>query len=162
MIISLTNQAYVFFITVLIGLLVGLIYDFFRLQRKLFTHSNTLVYIEDFLFWVISIFMCFYILLHKNNLELRFFLFVGMCIGISLYFSLLSNVVLRISIFILNFILKPLAFIFKILRPFFSKINIKKNKAISREKIFLQKLFKYGRIRGNNIRSTIKIIFKKT
>ncbi len=161
MIVSLSNQAYIFFITIFIGLLVGLIYDFFRLIRKLFTHKPALVYIEDFLFWLFSTFVCFYILLHKNNLELRFYLFIGILIGLCFYFNLFSQFILKIFEYLICAFLKPLAFIIKKLSPLLSIFFNIKNKAIYREKIFLQKVNKYGKMRGNNIKTTIKIIFKK-
>ncbi len=161
MIVSLSNQAYIFVVTIVIGLFIGLTYDFFRLLRKLFTHKNSAVYIEDVLFWLISTFICFYILLHKNNLELRFYLFIGISIGLIFYFYLISPFVLAFIIKFITILLKPVAFIIKLLNPYFKSMSIAKNRAIYKEKIILQKIYRYGKIKIEEIKSTIKIIKDK-
>ncbi len=161
MIISLSSQANLFLVTILIGFIIGLVYDFFRITRKLFHHSNLLVYIEDLLFWIISTFICFYILLHKNNLELRFYIVIGIIIGLCLYFSIFSQFVLNFFIKIIFMILTPMSFILKLFSPYMSKFYKLKHKAIYREKIVLQKVYRYGKIKKNKFKSTIKIIKNK-
>lgn len=161
MILSLENQASIFFVTIMIGFIIGLVYDFFRLLRKLFIHKNALVYIEDTLFWLMSTFLCFYILLHNNNLEFRFYLIVGIFLGLIFYFSLISRYILKLFIRLIEVILKPIAIILKIISPFAKKLNIKRNKAIYREKIILQKFLRYGKMKHKDFKSTIKIILNK-
>lgn len=161
MILSLSNQAYIFFITILIGFIMGIFYDFFRLIRKLFEHTNIAVYIEDIIFWVISTFICFYILLHKNNLEFRFYLILGIFLGIIFYFYFISYYFLNFILKLLNFLLKPIKFVMKIFEPHFKKATVAKNKAIYKEKIFLQKVSRYGKIKGRRIKTTLKIIKDK-
>ncbi len=161
MIVSLSNQAYIFLVTIVIGLFIGLIYDFFRLIRKIFVHKNSAVYFEDVLFWLISTFVCFYILLHKNNLELRFYLFLGIVLGLIFYFALISHFVLTFVIKIITILLKPVAFIYNILKPHFKSAVIAKNRAINKEKIILQKLNKYGKMKKEEVKSTIRIIKDK-
>ncbi len=161
MILSLQNQVYLFFVTILIGFIIGLIYDFFRILRKVFTHSNTLVYFEDILFWLFSTFIAFFILLHKNNLEFRFYLLIGIVLGLIFYFAIISTFVLKISLTIIEQLLKPIAFLYKFLKPHFKKATILKNKAINKEKIVLQKVNRYGKIKCNDFKTTIKIIKNK-
>lgn len=161
MILSLQNQAFLFFVTIIIGFIIGLIYDFFRLLRKIFSHTNLATYIEDALFWLISTFITFYILLHKNNLEFRLYLIIGIAVGAVLYFSLISYYVITITIKVIKFFIKPINFIIKIVSPFFTKMDKAKNKAIYKEKIILQKALKYGKIKGKQAKTNLTIIKNK-
>lgn len=161
MILSLSTQASIFLITIAIGIIIGLIYDVFRIIRKIIKHNNFLVNLEDIVFWIISTFVCFYILLHNNNLEFRFYLLLGIFIGLVFYFVLISYYVLKMIIKLLEVLAIPVSFFVKITKPFYKSAQIKKNKAIYKEKIFLQKVFRYGKIKSKDIKSTIKIILDK-
>lgn len=161
MILSISNQAYIFLITVVIGFIIGLIYDFFRLTRKIFNHQNFAVYIEDVIFWLISTFITFYILLHKNNLEFRLYLLLGIAIGLIFYFSILSYYILYIFVKAIDFFAKPVRFLMKIFTPYTKKANVMKNKAVYRKKIVLQKFMRYGSIKLKQIKLSFKIARKK-
>ncbi len=161
MILSLSNQAYIFFISIIIGLIIGFLYDFFRLLRKIVNHKNSTVYIEDFIFWLLSTFISFYILLHKNNLEFRFYLLLGIFLGLIFYFLCISHFVMNITIKAIKLILKPVKFIAKLLYPHVKTVNKMRNKAIYKEKIYLQKVSRYGKMNYRNFKSNIKIIKDK-
>lgn len=161
MILSLTNQAYMFFVSIIIGMIIGLIFDFFRLLRKIFNHKNKFVYIEDILFWLISTFISFYILLHKNNLEFRFYLLLGILLGLVFYFLCISHIVVTIILKIIEFLAKPILFISKLLSPHMKKVNSMKNKAVHRKKIYLQKVNRYGKMKYTNFKYNINIIKNK-
>ena len=47
-------QLYTFFIFILVGMLTALIYDLFRILRKVFKTNDFFTYIEDILFWLIT------------------------------------------------------------------------------------------------------------
>ncbi len=161
MILSLSNQAYMFFISIVIGLIIGFLYDFFRLLRKIVNHKNTTVYIEDTIFWLLSTFISFYILLHKNNLEFRFYLLLGIFLGLIFYFLCISHYVMLMTIKTIRIILKPIRFVSKLLSPYFKNVNNMRNKAIYKEKIYLQKISRYGKMYYRNFKSNIKIIKDK-
>lgn len=48
------NQAYLFLIFTLNGVLIGLFFDFFRILRKSFKTNNYITSIEDILFWILT------------------------------------------------------------------------------------------------------------
>ena len=59
------NQALLFLIFSLNGVIIGLIFDFFRILRKSFKTSDLITYIQDILFWILTgisviIFMYFF------------------------------------------------------------------------------------------------------
>ncbi len=98
----ITNQAYLFLIFTLDGFIIGLIFDFFRILRKSFKTPNLVTYIEDILFWILTGFLILYSIFIFNNGEIRFFMLLGISIGIALYMLTLSNYLIKITVFIIN------------------------------------------------------------
>ena len=86
-------QLYNFFIFIILGIIISFIFDIFRILRKKFKTSNFITYIEDILFWVISGFLIMISIFRFNNGELRFYLFIGLSIGILIYILLLTKLV---------------------------------------------------------------------
>ena len=50
----ITNQALVFSIFIINGLIIGFIFDIFRILRLSFKTKDIVTYIEDILFWIIT------------------------------------------------------------------------------------------------------------
>lgn len=48
------NQGILFIIFTLDGILIGILFDIFRILRKSFKTDDFITYIEDILFWLIS------------------------------------------------------------------------------------------------------------
>ena len=71
------NQAYIFLVFIINGLIIGLVFDIFRIFRKSFKTPNIITYIEDILFWIISALIIMYSLFVFNNGQFRAYIFVG-------------------------------------------------------------------------------------
>ena len=121
------NQAYLFMIFILNGILIGLIFDIFRILRRSFDTPNIITYIEDTIFWTISALTVLYSLFVFNNGQIRGYIFIGLFLGIAMYMLFLSKTVVKISVkiivFIKNIVYKiiklityPLLFILKIVK----------------------------------------------
>lgn len=134
-----SNQANLFLIFTIEGIIIGLIFDIFRILRKSFKTSDLITYIEDILFWLITGVLILYTIFVFNYGEIRFFMFAGIFLGAMFYMLLISQYVIKISVTVIGFFKKTISFIFKIIIfPFrfiykiFSKpiwfciINIKK------------------------------------
>ena len=138
-----TNQAYLFLIFVLNGLLIGFIFDIFRILRISFKTKDFVTYIQDILFWLITGAIVLYSIFVFNNGEIRFYMFLGMVIGVILYILLFSKYIIKFNVQLiniikiiihkcLNIILVPITFIKKLLKKIFFKpisfitINIEK------------------------------------
>ena len=134
------NQGYLFFIFVLNGCLIGIIFDFFRILRKSFKTSDIITYIEDILFWILTGISILYFIFVFNNGEIRLFMFLGIAVGITLYMLIFSSFFIKINVTIILFfkkiIIKTLKIIlipFKFIKKTFFKpisfifINIRKN-----------------------------------
>lgn len=135
------NQLYLFLIFILTGFLIGILFDVFRIFRKSFKTTDTLTYIEDICFWILTTIIILYSIYKFNNGELRWFIFLGLFFGFSIYMLILSKIFINFNVLIIkqikkviNFIfLVPILFIFNKLKKVIFKsisflvINYKKN-----------------------------------
>lgn len=112
---GISNQAYLFLIFTINGILIGIVFDIFRILRKSFNTPNYLTYIEDVLFWIISAIIVMYSVFIFNNGSFRGYIFIGIFLGIALYMLFFSNIIINISVKIISFIKKIFSYIFKIL-----------------------------------------------
>lgn len=109
-----------FALFILNGILISIIFDFFRALRIAFKTSDIITYIEDIIFWIISgILSIFFIFIFSQG-EIRNYTIMGIIIGIILYILLLSHFILiflsRILTYMKNitlFIFKPFIYILK-------------------------------------------------
>ena len=111
-------QVYNFFIFIVLGIIIAFVFDIFRILRKAFKTSNVITYIEDILFWIIAGFLIMISIFRFNNGELRFYLFIGLSIGILIYILLLTKLVNNVLLKTINANKKSIIYFF---------INIKKN-----------------------------------
>ena len=122
------NQASLFLIFALNGVIIGLLFDIFRILRKSFKTSDIITTIEDIIFWILTGFVILYSIFVFNNGEIRFFMFIGIFLGVMLYMLLLSRYIIKVSVTIISVVKKVLGFIFKILIfPIQSMYKITKN-----------------------------------
>ena len=150
------NQLYIFLCFFLTGIVIGILFDIFRILRRSFKTWDIVTYIQDFIFWILSGVILLYSIFTFNNGELRAYVFIGILLGITLYILLISKYFIKIAVKIILIIKKilfyPINFIKKhiikpiykiiikyIIRPFsskiskihfkFPKINLKKKKS---------------------------------
>ena len=119
------NQAYIFIIFTLNGVFIGLLFDFFRILRKSFKTKDLVTYIEDVIFWILTGISIIYSMCVYCNGEIRFFMVLGIIIGITLYMLTISNYVIKIFVSIILFLKKILEKLIKIV-IFPVKIIVKK------------------------------------
>jgi spore cortex biosynthesis protein YabQ len=94
-IMSMGGQALHFGISVLAGAFIGVLYDCFRVARRVSRPSGFAVQLQDALFWLASTVLLFVFMHHMGMGQLRFFIVVGAVVGAALYFATLSRVILR-------------------------------------------------------------------
>ena len=126
----ITNQAFLFLVFVVIGLIIGLLFDVFRILRISFKTKDVITYIEDILFWILTGILVLYSIFIFNNGEIRFFIFIGIVIGVILYIMLFSSFIIKYSVYIISIIKNVVGVVFK-----FISIPIKYLKK------FLKKIF---------------------
>ena len=123
-----TTQLEVFLISCIVGLVIGLIYDVFRVFRIVIPHNAILVFIEDIILSIMyGVFIvCFAFALMRG--QIRFFFLIGNFIGFILWFftigSVISKTALRLKLYILK-LFKALIFPIRKLIRFFGIIKKK-------------------------------------
>ena len=141
---NILNQLSIFIIFFGAGIIIGFIFDFFRILRKTFKTCDLITYIEDILFFLIVGVILIFIIFTFEEGQIRFFNFIGIFIGIIMYLLVVSKFFIKINVYIINKIKNILKCIFKnvykiVFKPiYFLVINI--NKKIT--KIFNFKLTK--------------------
>lgn len=80
---------------VLLGVAVGLWFDFYRVLYNFLKVRRRVVWILDLAFWLVSSAVVVVGLFYSNYGELRFYVFGGLAAGAGLYYSLLSRYCVR-------------------------------------------------------------------
>ena len=152
------NQAYLFVIFTLVGVIIGILFDIFRILRKTFKTKDIITYIEDIVFWIIAGIIIIYTMYVFCDGELRFFMIIGIVLGTVLYMMTISKYVIKIAMFTISLIKRvviyPVSLIIKftkktIFRPIFIVcINIRKNilNFVKKKRGFFVKKEKYNSI----------------
>lgn len=144
----MNNQAYIFAIFVLNGLLIGTLFDIFRILRKSFKTPDFITYIEDVIFWILTGILTLYFVFIYNNGEIRLYIFLGIAIGILLYMLTISNYIIKYAVKIITFlkiviskIIKVLIYPIKVLLNFLKKLLFRPISFIfiNKRKIFTKK-----------------------
>lgn len=117
------NQAYLFLVFSLTGVIIGIFFDFFRILRKTIKTPNIITYIEDILFWILTGILILYNIWYFNDGEIRIYMFLGIILGSLIYMSTLSKMVILILSKILQTIIKILEIPFKTIKSLFTKIS---------------------------------------
>ena len=142
------------------GIVIGVLFDIFRILRRSFKTADWLTTLQDILFWILAGFVILFSIFKFNNGEIRSYIFVGISLGVLIYMLTLSKYIVRCSVIIIKFIkkiisypvnliikitnfliIKPIKFLVTKISTFFKKIfhnttNIMKKK--SKNKIKLQ------------------------
>ena len=96
------NQAYLFLIFAFNGVVVGLIFDFFRILRKTFTTSNVITYIEDVLFWILTGISIIFFMYNFSDGTIRLFMIIALLLGFLFYILSISKFIIKIFVFSIN------------------------------------------------------------
>ncbi len=131
----INNEFFVFLAFILIGLVIGLFFDFFRILRKVYKTSNFVTLIEDIVFWILSGTILLLGIFILNSGKIRGFLFVGIMLGLLFYITIISKFVVKFGIKLFNFINQIIIFPLK-------KIIIKSlfllHKIVYNNKVFIK------------------------
>lgn len=92
--LSLTGQIVALLMTVVTGLCVGLVFDLYRIFRSALGPKRWVSVLCDLLYWAVVTPVVFVLLLVANWADLRYYVAIGMALGLFAYFQLLSAFVL--------------------------------------------------------------------
>ncbi len=122
----IANQVFVFFWSIVIGAILALIFDFFRISRRKGNTKNWVVYVEDVFYWIIVAVMIIASAFITNDGELRGYMFIGYGIGAIFYLILFSKMLIKIISGILDFIENIVKKLVECMMKIKDKFNFKK------------------------------------
>ncbi|NLB80632.1 MAG: hypothetical protein GX800_03235 [Clostridiaceae bacterium] len=139
--VSINTQAFIFIACAFCGLVSGVLFDVFRVARRVVRTSNIVAMAEDIAYWLIVVIVFFIFMQNVSSGELRLFELIALFLGFVFYFVVLSPCVIKTSVVIITFlgkvlsvvikiVLYPVVLIFKIIKkPLFIVWNIGKKKS---------------------------------
>ncbi|MGN0431924.1 MAG: spore cortex biosynthesis protein YabQ [Lachnospiraceae bacterium] len=116
------------------GIFITLIYDIFRIFRRVCPHNGFAVSLEDILFWIFCAISVFYLMHTQSNGTLRWFAVLGAMAGMLLYKKTLSDVLVKGISAVLSRIIGFLGKVLHILGTPFRFLGEKSKKAGKRAK----------------------------
>ena len=127
LLLSQFNTVFIFFLT---GICIGLLFDFFRIQREVLKTCDFITYIQDILFWIVSGLIIIFVIMKYTNGEIRIYMVLGIILGILIYFLIISKYIMKIFVCILSFLLNiigkllfPIKKIYKIIKKSWKNKN---------------------------------------
>ena len=94
---SFGEQMLTFLFSIIIGIVICLWYDFFRIIRLCRRFGQLAIFIQDILFWVVSALLTFFLLMARCDGVPRFYVFFGEAAGFIVCRLTLSRVLMKIS-----------------------------------------------------------------
>lgn len=132
MIISIDHQLNLVIFSFLAGLILGILFDFYRIIRGYNEGNKIITMIEDILFWILVSIIVFVFLLYTNYAYIGFYVYLFITFGTLFYIKFISKSIMTFLIKILNVFGKMFRVIFNIIiMPFevlFYKVKEKKIK----------------------------------
>ena len=113
--ITIAGQTWTFLGGILLGAVLGICYDLFRVARIIISHPPALVAVEDILFFGICTVGTFLYLLGAGYGEIRMFVLVGELVGFSLYHCTLGALAVRLVQAILNILRRIFSLLWRLL-----------------------------------------------
>ena len=84
-------------VALLSGALITVVYDVLRIFRRIISHGNLWIGIEDFFFWIWTTFWIFSVLYRENDGNLRIYTILFMVLGMFLYHRIIGEPVVNIT-----------------------------------------------------------------
>lgn len=111
----LNNQSGLFVMYIAGGIIICILFDIFRALRKSIKTSDTITYVEDAIFWIITAVFLIYLIFVLNSGNLRIYNFIGLFLGVVIYYLTVSKYFMKILVKILTFFKKVISKILVIL-----------------------------------------------
>ena len=97
------EQLISFIYFIIVGIVLSVIFDIFRILRRTIKTSDIVTNIQDILFCIITGIIILFSIFYFNNGQLRLYVFLGLIIGITLYMIFISKYFIKINVTIINF-----------------------------------------------------------
>ncbi len=162
------SQEYMLVISVMGGMLLGFVWDIYRLLRHYVKMGVVGTAFGDFAYWIISIYFGIQLIFDISYGNVRMFILMGFVLGGLLYFYGLSCYILNVLIYIIDLILKfiksviallinPIKYVIKQLKILLYPLKLKYEKTKNNGK----KRFKFLKFKLKKISKNRKMLYNK-
>lgn len=152
--IHIVDQVYIFMYAIAGGAIAAFFYDFLRIKRRAIKTNAIIVSIEDIIYWLAVAVFLFVTVYKSNSGEMRGYIVIGNIIGVLLYESLFSSIIIASSVMIINILKSIVLFLFKVVSyPFIMLYKV--------VKLILKLLYKLFGFILKPLFIIVKIIIKK-
>lgn len=162
------THEYILAVSIMSGMILGFIWDLYRLFRHYFKPGVIQTAIGDILYWIVSIYISTKIIFEISLGNIRFFILIGFLFGAILYFYFVSNQVLKLFIKIIDYIIRtvkrivafmvyPVKFVLKKIKMFLYPIKLK----IVKERNNLKRKYKFFKFRLKKSSKNRKMLYNK-
>lgn len=139
---SIDEEIFLFGLSCLFGVIIGVCYDVFRTARILFPHNTVLVVIEDVVFMAgYAVFLSSFASVCARG-ELRFYYVVGNALGFIVYFFTFGSIIISTMKKIYFAVRKLIGIIFRPFRSVYVNLQEKANKFVGYSKNSVKKIKK--------------------
>nr|WP_312578744.1 spore cortex biosynthesis protein YabQ [Sedimentibacter sp.] len=150
------------------GMFLGFIWDIYRLIRHYVKFGVVGTAAGDIAYWIISVYLSIQLIYDISYGNLRFFILMGFLLGAILYFYGISNNVLKVFIFCIDFILSlinkfisfmiyPIKFLMEKIRELLRPVRIKVEKGVNKAK----RRYKFFKFRLKKVSKNRKMLYNK-
>ena len=159
------NQLLDFIGFTFIGIVIAIIFDFFRALRKIKKIPPLIVIIQDIIYFIIATLIIMLGIINILDTNMRFYIFIAIILGCTIHFSFLSKYTIKLYILlfktsknIINFIILPLYLCIYVIAKFciFIKKIVKK---CCKKFFYVITLFKNSlKIKKNKVKKQKKVL----
>lgn len=112
---SVSQEITIFLWCLVCGALTAVVFDLFRIMRKLIFSGDIRTSFEDIAYWVLSSLIIYYFVLRFNSGEIRWYMIIGMALGALFYLLTFSAFFIKGTVGIIRFFIKIFSLLLKIL-----------------------------------------------
>ena len=103
-------------IFILTGIIIGILFDCFRILRKSFKTVDWITYIQDIIFWILTGIIILFSIFKFNNGEIRSYIILGIFFGVLIYMITISKFVVKYSVRVIQLLKKIISYPINILK----------------------------------------------
>jgi spore cortex biosynthesis protein YabQ len=120
--VDFSTQLNTFLLITVTGILLGVLFDTYRVLRGVFRPQWLITSVADLLYWLVAAGIAFLALMLGNWGELRFYVFIAMIAGVSVYYRLASRSVIKLIVSLLKLLVRTWrtinkVFVFTVAKP---------------------------------------------
>ena len=144
------TEMQIFLLSAACGIVAGLVYDLFRILRRVQKNGYAAVFLQDTLFWIVCAGLALWTVFFMNDGQLRFYEFFAMLLGLCLYlygmsawvvklFVCLLRVLKKVLVTVLKLVLFPFLFLLRLFFRPFLRIKVKISRKIVKFRLTFQR-----------------------